>query len=86
MWILWTIVIGFVAGVLAKFITPGDATRLHPYHSPGNRRRIRHDLPWPSPRLVPRRTEHGIYWGDTGRYPYPIGVGRHRIKEANSLS
>src|SRR6185437_3613895 len=24
MWILWTIVIGFVAGVLAKFITPGD--------------------------------------------------------------
>src|SRR5262249_37633974 len=24
MWILWTIVIGFVAGVLAKLITPGD--------------------------------------------------------------
>ena len=24
MWILWTIVIGFVAGVLAKFLTPGD--------------------------------------------------------------
>jgi len=24
MWILWTIVIGFVAGVLAKFVTPGD--------------------------------------------------------------
>ena len=24
MWILWTIVIGIVAGVLAKFITPGD--------------------------------------------------------------
>jgi uncharacterized membrane protein YeaQ/YmgE (transglycosylase-associated protein family) len=24
MWIVWTIVIGFVAGVLAKFITPGD--------------------------------------------------------------
>jgi uncharacterized membrane protein YeaQ/YmgE (transglycosylase-associated protein family) len=24
MWIIWTIVIGFVAGVLAKFITPGD--------------------------------------------------------------
>ena len=22
MWILWTIVIGFVAGVLAKFLTP----------------------------------------------------------------
>jgi len=24
MWILWTIVTGFVAGALAKFITPGD--------------------------------------------------------------
>jgi uncharacterized membrane protein YeaQ/YmgE (transglycosylase-associated protein family) len=24
MWIIWTIVIGFVAGVLAKFLTPGD--------------------------------------------------------------
>lgn len=24
MWILWTILIGFVAGVVAKFITPGD--------------------------------------------------------------
>ena len=24
MWILWTLVIGFVAGVLAKFVTPGD--------------------------------------------------------------
>ena len=24
MWIFWTIVIGFVAGVLAKFLTPGD--------------------------------------------------------------
>ncbi len=24
MWILWTILIGFVAGVLAKFVTPGD--------------------------------------------------------------
>jgi len=24
MWVLWTIVIGFIAGVLAKFITPGD--------------------------------------------------------------
>ena len=24
MWIIWTIVIGFIAGVLAKFITPGD--------------------------------------------------------------
>jgi uncharacterized membrane protein YeaQ/YmgE (transglycosylase-associated protein family) len=24
MWILWTIVIGFIAGVLAKFVTPSD--------------------------------------------------------------
>jgi len=24
MWILWTIVIGFIAGILAKFVTPGD--------------------------------------------------------------
>jgi len=24
MWIFWTIVIGFVAGILAKFLTPGD--------------------------------------------------------------
>ena len=24
MWILWTIVIGFIAGIMAKFVTPGD--------------------------------------------------------------
>ena len=24
MWILWTIIIGFIAGVLAKFLVPGD--------------------------------------------------------------
>jgi len=24
MWIVWTVVIGFLAGVLAKFVTPGD--------------------------------------------------------------
>ena len=24
MWIIWTIIIGFVAGVIAKFIMPGD--------------------------------------------------------------
>jgi uncharacterized membrane protein YeaQ/YmgE (transglycosylase-associated protein family) len=24
MWIIWTIIIGFIAGVIAKFITPGD--------------------------------------------------------------
>ncbi len=23
MWIIWTIIIGFIAGVIAKFITPG---------------------------------------------------------------
>ena len=28
MGILWTIVIGFIAGVVAKFVTPGDTTNL----------------------------------------------------------
>ena len=28
----------------------------------------------------------GFIGADLGRYRYPIGVGRHRIKEADTLS
>ena len=82
MWIVWTIVIGFVAGVLAKFITPGDR------HEPqgfilttvlGNRRRVRRHLPWPGSRLVSRRPVNRVYWRDAGCNPYPNSVGLDRI-------
>ena len=33
MTILWTILIGFIAGVLAKLITPGSNERLHPHNN-----------------------------------------------------
>jgi len=89
MWIIWTIVIGFVAGVVAKFLTPGDK------HEPqgfilttilGDRRSFRHDLPWSGSRLVSRRPEYRVYWRDPRRSLNPLGVGLHRIQASNALS
>jgi hypothetical protein len=55
--ILWTILIGFIAGVLAKLITPGSnepqgfiLTTIS-----GHRRRVRCHLPGTSAWLVPSR-------------------------------
>jgi hypothetical protein len=52
--ILWTILIGFVAGVLAKLITPGDNEPqwFYPDHNPGHRGSIRRKLFGTGSRLV----------------------------------
>ena len=84
MWIIWTIVIGFVAGVLAKFLNPRRYTRtsgLHPHNTLGYRRSLRNDLPWSGSRLVSRRPGHRVFWRDSGRSPNFVGVGLHRIQE-----
>ena len=54
MGILWTILIGFVAGVLAKLITPGDnePSGFHPDYNSGHCWRIRRHLFRTSSRLV----------------------------------
>ena len=88
MWILWTIVIGFVAGVLAKFLTPGDT------HEPqgfilttllGIAGAFVMTYLRSGSRLVSRRPGDRVYWRDPGRNPNPIGVGLHRIKETKPL-
>ena len=88
MWIVWTIVIGFVAGVLAKFITPGDRHEpqgFDSHNSLGNRRRVRRHLPWPGSRLVSRRPEYRIHWRDLGRRSNSISVGLYRVEESNAV-
>ena len=52
---IWTIIIGFVAGVIAKFIMPGDKNEPSGFIltvGAGNRRRLRGDLSGTSSRLV----------------------------------
>ena len=57
MGILWTILIGFVAGVLAKLITPGDnePSGFYPDHDPRHCWRIRRHLFGTGSRLVSGR-------------------------------
>ena len=88
MWIIWTIVIGFIAGVLAKFVTPGDR------HEPqgfilttalGIGGAFVMTLPWSGSRLVSRRPEYRIHWRDLGRRSNSISVGFHRVEESSAL-
>jgi hypothetical protein len=54
--ILWTILIGFIAGVLAKLITPGsNETQSFILTTILDRRRVRCHLPGTSARLVSSR-------------------------------
>jgi hypothetical protein len=56
MGIIWTIIIGFVAGVIAKFLLPGEnEPRFHPHNTARCRRRVRRHVPWPSPWMVSAR-------------------------------
>ena len=74
MWILWTIVIGFIAGVLATFVTPGDT------HEPQGF--ILTTLLGIAGAFVATylgQAGYRAYWRDPGRNPNPIGVGLHRI-------
>jgi hypothetical protein len=53
MGIIWTILIGLIAGVIAKFIMPGDNEPRGFIHGDlGYRRCGRGNLPWSSARLV----------------------------------
>ena len=56
MGILWTIVIGFVAGIIAKFLHPGPNGTLWVYldNHPGHRWSLPGDIPRSSPWLVSR--------------------------------
>ena len=71
--IIWTIIIGFVAGVIAKLITPGDnepsgfvlTTIL------GDRRGVCRDLSGASDRLVPRRRGSGPHCPKCSVLPKP---------------
>ena len=42
MHILWVIIIGFVAGIIARLLAPGaeQSSRLYSHHAPWHRRRI----------------------------------------------
>ena len=53
--IIGTIIIGFLAGVVAKLIIPAVTPAVHRNDAAGNRRRFRRNLPRPGHRLVSRR-------------------------------
>jgi|SoiMethySBSTD1v2_1073268.scaffolds.fasta_scaffold38048_7 hypothetical protein len=73
MHILWIILIGFVAGVLAKLVTPGDnepqgfilTTVLG----------IVGALPWSGHRVVRPGSKCGTHWSGRGRSTYTVGLG-----------
>jgi hypothetical protein len=50
---IWTLIIGFVAGVIAKFLMPGKNEPVRSHNSPGHRRRIRGHL---------SRSGSGLVW------------------------
>ena len=66
MGILWTILIGFVAGVLAKLITPGDnePSGFYPDYDSGHCGRIRGHLFRTGSRLVSGRRRCWPHWRD----------------------
>ena len=73
--IIGTIIIGFVAGVIAKLVTPGDKepqgfTNNDPWH----RWRLR-DLPRAGHWLVWAGPERGVYWSYRGRSAHTVGLG-----------
>ena len=87
MHIIWTIIIGFVAGVIAKFITPGDNEPSGPpcHGDPRHRRRLCGQLYRPRDRLVPggrgRRTDRSRR---RGRYrPGDLGTYHHQASLVN---
>ena len=54
MGIIWSIIIGFLAGLIAKWITPGDnkPARVYPHHGAGHYRGGAGDLAGAGDRLV----------------------------------
>ena len=88
MWIIWTIVIGFIAGVLAKFVTPGDR------HEPQGfilttalgiggafvMTYLGQALGW-----YQEGQSTGFHWRDLGRRSNSISVGLYRVEESNAL-
>ena len=57
MGIIWTIIIGFVAGIIAKLIHPGpnEPSGFNPDDRSGDSGGIRRYVPVAGPGLVPRR-------------------------------
>ena len=86
--ILWTILIGFIAGVIAKFVVPGDKhePQGYPHHHLRDRRSLRRNLPRPGSRLVSSRRRSRTDWRDRGRYPHSISLGLHRVEASNALA
>jgi hypothetical protein len=101
MGILWTIIIGFLAGVIAKFILPGDnePAGFCSHRNSRNRRRFRRDLPWTGAWLVRPRTGSRIdrrrrgrdyraarLWDDRRASPRPLANPPNFVLRGSSLS
>ena len=78
--ILWTIIIGFVAGVIAKLLYPGNQSE--PTGLSGDRARdcwsFCSNIPWPGSRVVSSWPERGFHWSNRWRNPSSGGVGVYR--------
>ena len=81
MHIIGTIIIGFVAGVIAKLVTPGD----HEPRGGRHRRRLRGDLPRAGGRLVWARPECRFYRSYRGRGDHTSGLGTYSEIQGNDI-
>jgi hypothetical protein len=75
MHILRIILIGVVAGIIAKLVTPGD-NEPHGFILTtilGHRRRVRRHIPRPGDQMVRPGPECGTHWSGRGRGAYTVG-------------
>ena len=88
MGIIWTIIIGFVAGLIAKFVLPGRDSAAGVYLDDPSRHSgsFRCNIRWPSNRLVPSWRGRWAHWSRRRRNHRLGGVGLFRTsKSLNSL-
>ena len=66
---IWIIAVGFIAGLIVRFVSPGPygAFRLFSHDRSRDRRRIRCNLYWPDHRPVSARSGRGSYRRDRWR-------------------
>ena len=80
MHILWTIIIGFIVGVVVKFLMPGDkrTDKVDSNGNLGNCRRVRCNLPWASCRVVWALRFGWLHWWRGRRNYRPRCLWLHR--------
>ena len=79
--ILWTIIIGFVAGVIAKLLHPGNKYEPSGFIVTTPTRDYRsfcRNIPWPGSRVVSSWRGRGFHWSNRRRNHSTSSVGGNR--------